>query len=114
LNKYEGLFIFPESLKPEALDEVLGQVRTDIDKQGGRVEHVIRMGKRPFARRLKKSDAGHYAVVNFSLPGAKLSALRARFALNEQVFRAQIVRVKEHTAPAAAGETREDTAHATA
>jgi len=99
VNEYEGMFIFPESLKDEVLEEQLGHVRAEIEKLGGAVDSVTRLGKRSFARPLaRRHTAGHYAVINFRLAGDRVRALRERLKLGGEVFRAQIVR----RAPAAA------------
>ncbi len=94
MNTYEGMIIFPETLKEEAWDEAVGRVRAEIEKLGGVVESITRLGKRPFARPLKKRhSAGHYAVINFRLDGGQVSALHERLKLGGEIFRAQFLRV---------------------
>lgn len=104
---YEGLFIFPKELGEEALEAALAQVREEIKKLGGTVRSVTRMGKRSFARPLaKRRDAGHYAVFEFELDGSAVAPLQARFKLNPNIFRVQLVRTKL-PAKEAAKETEE-------
>jgi ribosomal protein S6 len=108
VNKYEGLFIFPETLKDTALEEVLGGVKDEIQKHGGEVESATRLGKRAFSRRMKKQEAGHYVMFALKLPGDQIPSLLSRFKLNENVFRVQIVRASESTkAKATAGAAKE-------
>ena len=38
MNKYEALFIFPESMKDEAMEASLGKIREEIEKAEGKVE----------------------------------------------------------------------------
>lgn len=102
MNEYEGMFIFPESLKDEVLEEQLGHVRAEIEKLGGAVDSVTRLGKRNFARLLaRRHSAGHYVVILFRLAGDRVSALRERLKLGGEVFRVQILR-REPAAAAAA------------
>lgn len=101
MNKYEGLFIFPESLKDPALEEALGEVKNEIKKHGGDVESITRLGKRAFSRRLEKQEAGHYAMIALQLPGDQIDPLLARFKLNGNIFRVQIVRATGPVAAAA-------------
>ena len=90
MNKYEAMFIFPESLKD--VEETLEKVRGEIRKHGGDVESATRLGKRMFARKMKKQDAGQYVIVTFKLPTDQVKTLMARFKMNEEIFRVQIVR----------------------
>lgn len=91
MSKYEGMFIFPDRLKEEETDEVLKGVRAEIEKHGGKIVSSVRLGRRPFSRVLKNESHGHYAVVVFDIDGREISALQARFKLNEQIMRVQIV-----------------------
>ena len=105
---YEAMFIFPETLKEEALDGAVDKVKVEIEKAGGKVVSTTRLGRRAFARRLNKQNSGQYIVVTFSLDGEKIKALQARLKLNEDIFRVQIVTQEEKAAvpapaPAATG-----------
>ena len=95
LNTYEGMFIFLDALKDEELEAAVKGVREEIEKLGGAVENTARMGRRLFARlQGKRHKAGHYIVMNFSLPPDQVTPLRARLKLNETVFRVQIIAVE--------------------
>jgi len=91
LNTYEGLFIFPESLDEEALDQAIGRVKEELEKLGGSVESTTRIGKKTFARPLKKQKAGLYVVAMFKLEGSRMDAFKARLKLSTNVFRHQFV-----------------------
>ena len=95
MNKYEAMFIFPESFKDEALEEAVEKVKAEIEKAGGRFEGATRLGRRQFARPMQKQSAGQYAVLYFQLEGSKLRGLQARLKLNEDIFRVQIMRAAE-------------------
>ena len=95
MNAYEGMFIFPVDMVGEDLEEALTSVRLEIEKLGGEVDAMTRLGKRNFARYMDKKEAGQYAVVTFHLAGDQVGPLRARLKLNEKVFRVQIVRAPE-------------------
>lgn len=91
MNTYEGLFIFPEALDEEGLDQAIGRVKEELEKLGGSMESNTRMGKKTFARPLKKQKAGLYVVMMFTLEGKKLDAFKARLKLTTNVFRHQFV-----------------------
>jgi len=92
---YEGLFIFPETLDEEQLDQAIDAVKAELEKLGGSLETVTRLGKRSFARPMKKKKAGVYAIIMFRLDGLKIPSLKHRLKLGTNVFRAQFVKKDE-------------------
>jgi small subunit ribosomal protein S6 len=92
---YEGLFIFPESLGEEELDQAIDAVKGELEKLGGTLESSTRLGKRSFARPMRKKKAGNYAVIMFRIDGGQIDALKRRLKLGTNVFRAQFVKKDE-------------------
>ncbi|MGE4488658.1 MAG: 30S ribosomal protein S6 [Kiritimatiellales bacterium] len=92
---YEGLFIFPEMLEDEQLDQAIDAVKTEIEKLGGSLESSTRLGKRSFARPMRKKKAGIYVVIMFRLGGGQIDALKHRLKLATNVFRAQFMKKEE-------------------
>ena len=92
---YEGLFIFPETLDEEGLDQSVIGVKQELEKLGGTLESTTRMGKKNFARPLKKQKAGFYVMLVFKLDGSKIDAFKERLQLATDVFRAQFVLAEE-------------------
>ena len=101
---YEGLFIFPEALDEEQMDQAIDAVKAELEKLGGSLENSTRLGKRTFARPLKKKKAGLYAIITFRLEGSRISSLKRRLKLATNVFRAQFMKIDESVVaePAAA------------
>ena len=100
MNAYEAVAIFSDKLKDEALEQAVGAVKAEIEKQNGTVKSTTRLGKRQFARRLGGRDAGQYFLLTFDLTPNAIPALHARYKLLDNVFRVQIVRIPEDAAPA--------------
>jgi len=92
---YEGLFIFPETLDEEGLDQAVAAVKGELEKLDGTLESTTRMGKKDFARPLKKQKAGFYVVLMFRLEGTKIDAFKKRLTLATDVFRSQFVLAEE-------------------
>ncbi len=88
---YEGLFIFPESLDEAGLDQAVARVKEELEKLGGSIESITRMGKKTFARALKKQKAGLYVVMMFRIDGTKIDAFKLRLKLTTNVFRHQFI-----------------------
>ena len=92
---YEGLFIFPETLDEDHLDMALARVKEELEGLGGTLESTTRMGKKNFARPLKKQKAGFYVVMMIKLEGTKVDAFKKRLTLATDVFRSQLVVAEE-------------------
>lgn len=92
---YEGLFIFPEMLEEEQLGQSIDAVKLELEKLGGTLESATRLGKRSFARPMRKKKAGHYVVMMFRLDGGQIDVLKHRLKLVTDVFRAQFLRKEE-------------------
>lgn len=97
MKKYEAMFIFPESLKDDALAAALTKTQEEIKRLGGEIETVTALGKRGFARPMQKKEAGYYALAVFRLPPEQVAPLQARYRLDENVFRVQIVEPSPHS-----------------
>ena len=88
MNKYEGLFILNTAGREEGVKEAIDLISSEISTVGGKVETTQKMDKRPFSRTPnKRVTSGFYLNVIFSAPPESLTTLRARFALNEDVYR---------------------------
>ena len=104
MKTYEAMFIFSGSLKDDALEKILERVRGDIGKLNGTVVNSQTMGNRSFARTMQKRDSGLYVKMTISMDPKDVDALGAKFRLNEDIFRVQIVgedKVKANPPPAA-------------
>lgn len=91
MRKYQGVFILYPPANEAELETKLENIRGEITKLGGAPEAFLRMGRNAFARPLKKKDSGFYALIAFTLDPARLTALRERLKLNEDVLRAQLI-----------------------
>tara|TARA_E500000178_G_scaffold355655_1_gene429097 strand:- start:8339 stop:8683 length:345 start_codon:yes stop_codon:yes gene_type:complete len=107
---YEGLFIFPEALDEAGLDQAIERVKEELEKLGGSLDSSVRMGKKQFARAMKKEKSGYYVVLVFSLAADQVDAFKARLKLSTNVFRHQFSALD----PASLTETAVETAAETA
>lgn len=92
MNLYEGMYIFPESMEEDAIEDSIKKVTEEIERLGGKVESTARIGKRKFARRIQKMDHGYYIVMTFELDPRNVQPLKKRYDLLEDLIRVQIVR----------------------
>ena len=88
MKRYEGLFILNNSAKEENLKETIDKLSDEINAAGGKVEAIQKMDKRNFVRVAdKKFTSGFYLNVILEIKPAAIAVLRAKFALNDDVFR---------------------------
>ena len=95
MKKYDALYIFVNAAREDAVEPLLEKVSGDITRLGGNVLGSELLGKKTFARVMKKKDAGVYVRGRFELDPAKVAELRARYALSEDVFRVQVLLVDD-------------------
>ncbi len=95
MKKYDALYIFVNSPKDEALDKLVEKVGGEITRLGGHLIGSETLGKRNFARPMRKRDSGVYIRIRFEIAPDKITALRARYAILEEVFQVQILAVDE-------------------
>ena len=93
MKKYDGLYIFAGNAKDDVLEASLTKAVAEIERFGGQIETQEILGKRAFARPMRKRENGVYAIVRFELDPAKVSELVNRYKLVEEVFRVQILAV---------------------
>lgn len=91
LRAYSSTIIFESTLSEEGLEKALGRVREEITKQEGTAGDGKIMGKRTFARPMKKKHDGIYVKFDFQMDPSKMDVLKQRFKLNEDIFRVQII-----------------------
>lgn len=88
MKRYEGLFILNTAGKEEGVQESIDKIKQELESSGCKLETVQKMEKRSFARVAnKKHGAGFYVNFIFEAEAEVAAQLRARFALNEDVFR---------------------------
>ena len=95
MKKYDALYIFVGVSKDDALEANLEKALGEISRLGGNVVAQDSLGRRTFARPMKKRENGVYVKVRIELDPAKVEELVNRYHLVEEVFRVQFLAVDE-------------------
>lgn len=90
MTTYEGLFVFPERLQEQEIADALAAVVADMERFDVKLLGTRKLGRRTFARPIRKMRAGVYVRMVFEMDGQKVDALRQRLKLNNTLIRAQI------------------------
>ncbi|MDD4351721.1 MAG: 30S ribosomal protein S6 [Candidatus Gracilibacteria bacterium] len=84
---YEIMVILPNDLGDQKTKGEIEAVKTLITERDGEVTHEDLWGSRNLAFPMRGYDAGYYFVLNFILPGNKLSDLNKSLRLNTILLR---------------------------
>ena len=95
MKKYDALYIFVGVAKDDVLEANLEKALAEVARLGGNVIAKEALGKRSFARPMKKRDSGVYVKVRFEIDPSTLEELVNRYRLVEEVFRVQILAVDD-------------------
>jgi ribosomal protein S6 len=90
LRTYEAIFILDQRKFEDAGESFSQDVAKQIESLGGRVEKRVGLGRRQFARPVKKQQAGVYWDFIFGLDPGQVSALVDKYRLDERVFRTEV------------------------
>lgn len=92
VGAYKMMFIFLPDLGEEAREKVIEGIGEEITKRDGKILRTELLGRRTFARPLKKQEEGYYVRLHAELGSDTIDPLLARFKLIADIFRVQILR----------------------
>jgi len=92
MDKYELTVIVRPNLEEKLLAASWGKITDLITSLGGKVTGEDIWGKRRFTYRMKTFSEGVYAVLALSLPRAKITDLKRRLGLENDVLRFLLVK----------------------
>jgi len=95
MRKYDGLYIFAGSARDEVLDKMIEAAVAEITNLSGNILSTEILGKKTFARPMKKRDNGVYVKIRFEVAPDAIDKLTKRYKLVEDVFRVQFLAVDE-------------------
>jgi len=91
LKKYEAVFIL-DIRKVEDEGEAFSKELSELIKSwGGEMVESVSMGRKQFAREIKKRKAGIYWNYIFNLDPDKTDEIRKKFKLDERVLRQLVI-----------------------
>ena len=95
MKKYDGLYIFAGQAKDDVLEGQIAKAVAEVTRLGGNLLSQEVLGKRTFARPMRKRESGVYVEVRFELDPDKVAELVKRYRLVEEVFRVRVLAVDE-------------------
>ena len=86
-NRYEGLLVLNVKGNEEGAKDVIERLEGEFKKEGAKIEQVQKMDRRQFTYVAGPLDSGYFVNFIFSAEPASVDKLRARFKLDEDVYR---------------------------
>lgn len=99
MKEYEAVFILDERKVEDAGKAFAEEFGAFIAGQQGVMVESLAMGRRQFAREIRKRKSGLYWDFVFSLDPARAGSIRDRYRLDERVVRLQVFHYLRPEAP---------------
>jgi len=101
-NRYEGLLVLNVKGNEEGAKDVIERLEGEFKKEGAKIEQVQKMDRRQFTYVAGPLDSGYFVNFIFSAEPASVDKLRARFKLDEDVYRQHYQKLRAKKAEKAA------------
>ncbi|MCM8776352.1 MAG: 30S ribosomal protein S6 [Candidatus Omnitrophica bacterium] len=97
MKVYEGIFIFPPEVTPEAFKQQERQLEDLIKKVKGAILQRMEWGRKPLGYTVNKFKEGYFLILDFELDPLKVNELRMGLELQEGLMKYMIT-VKQPSA----------------
>ncbi|MBE5741171.1 MAG: 30S ribosomal protein S6 [Clostridiales bacterium] len=91
MNSYEMMYIIPSQSTDEEKEALIAQVNGMIEKDGGKIESVERIGNKKLAYEIQKKREGYYVLVNFTADANVPNKLGSLLSITNNIMRYIIV-----------------------
>ncbi len=91
MRAYEAIFILDERRYEDGGEAFSHSVVKLIGELGGELKQRNAMGRRQFARPIKKQNAGQYWDFIFEMEPDKVAVFKERYRLDETLFRLMVM-----------------------
>ncbi len=91
MNNYELMYIIPSQSTDEEKEAQIALVNSMIEKDGGKIESVERIGNRKLAYEIQKKREGFYVLVNFTADEKVPNRLASLLSITNGILRYIIV-----------------------
>ncbi len=99
MPRYELMYILASSVSDDIVPETTAQIEQQVADFGGTdIKHEL-LGKKKLAYTIKKTRNGHYGVINFEMPAAKVNTFEAKIRTQKNtIIRSLIINLEDHIA----------------
>lgn len=90
MNSYEGVFIFPPDVAPDARKAQFKSLDELFSKAGAEITQKTEWGKKQLGYTIKKFNEGHYLIVDYKMDPAKAEEFRKTVELQDSIIKYMI------------------------
>ena len=91
MKSYELMYIIPTQSSEEDKEALIALVNSMVEKDGGKIESVERIGNKKLAYEIEKKRDGYYVLVNFTADVKVPNKLGALLSITNNIMRYIIV-----------------------
>ena len=91
MKSYELMYIIPSQSSDEEKEAKIALVNSMIEKDGGKIESVERIGNKKLAYEIEKKREGYYVLVNFTADASAPNKLGSLLAITNDITRFIVV-----------------------
>ena len=91
MNNYELMYIIPSQSTDEEKESLIALVNGMIEKDGGKIESVERIGNKKLAYAIEKKREGYYVLVNFTADAGVPNRLSKLLSITNGIMRSIVV-----------------------
>ncbi|MGN0788110.1 MAG: 30S ribosomal protein S6 [Candidatus Onthoplasma sp.] len=91
MKNFELMYIIPSQSSDEEKEAQIALVNSMIEKDGGKIESVERIGNKKLAYEIDKKREGYYVLVNFSAESSVPNKLGSLLAITTGIMRYIVV-----------------------
>lgn len=94
---YETTFLVNASLDDHQIEATIAKVQDTIEKNGGQIKAVEKIGRKRLAYPINKKNNGFFVSIEFVAPGSVVNQLNRFYQFEENVLRFLNVIVDKNT-----------------
>jgi small subunit ribosomal protein S6 len=87
IREYETTFIVDSLLQEDQINATIERTKSFIEKNGGKIKHIDRWGKRRLAYEIAKKQYGYYIYMRFQSEGSLIKDLEHNYKLDDAILR---------------------------
>ena len=100
-NKYEALLVLNTKGNEDGANKIIDRLEGEFKKEGAEIEQVQRLDRRHFSYVAGPLDSGYFVNFIFEAEPQLLDKLRAKFKLDEDIYRQHFQKLRPKKAPKA-------------
>jgi len=95
MKKYELCVVVTPDTKDEERENIIKEIKDDVEKYKGKVEKVDDWGKKTLAFRMKKQTEAYYYLFNLEFEDAGVNDLSKKLRMNEKILRFLLIKLEK-------------------